>query len=378
MKDHYPDYKKERLHFHELERQLPLLERKVLDEFCDYCRINASEHKVKDVRTIILQMRDIVQKDFDTFTLDDLKDIKNHTMGFNHKKLNDAALLTPEEQAMLLAAARDASPRAEAIIALSLELGSRPQELRLARCSQVSLGSAPDRITLYSGKTRTARTLPIRQSVPALKKWLKNYPFGRARPEDYLFPSQHSPEQPLSRSQFSRIFGNAAARAQIGKNVYAYLFRHTRLTDIRRHIDEQHALAFGGHAKDSKMGAIYNHLNSRDLEMQVLTKLYGEEAVPESAKHQMEQALAKQTRKLAEQAKVMQDLKRRLDQWEERANTTLVRHHLQNDRAGSFIAAHPELGVQAVERNGRLHWKLAKQDQSRSRGRAASVRRRHR
>ena len=49
--------------------------------------------------------------------------------------------------------------------------------------------------------------------------------------------------------------------------VHAYLFRHSRGTALYkdREIGEALAKKFMGHAPDSKMAAVYNHLNDEDV-----------------------------------------------------------------------------------------------------------------
>ena len=43
-------------------------------------------------------------------------------------------------------------------------------------------------ITLYSGKTTSARTLPIKDSANYLKRWKESYPFPDVTNHDYIFP----------------------------------------------------------------------------------------------------------------------------------------------------------------------------------------------
>jgi ribosomal protein L30E len=102
-------------------------------------------------------------------------------------------------------------------------------------------------------------------------QWLKHHPYG-SDPDAPVWWSYRT-KSVVSLAYLERLVKKAAAAAGIKKNVWAYLLRHTKLTDIaKRHPHE--ILRKYGNWKRLDMVKIYVHLSSSDLK-EVVKKDYG-------------------------------------------------------------------------------------------------------
>ena len=110
-------------------------------------------------------------------------------------------------------------------------------------------------------------------------RWRDEWVFPDPQDDDFIFPSRHGPAplrgKPLSVEYIDRVMGRAARLAGITRNVNTYLFRHTRLTEIRKKgvVGKMHN-RFAGHADGSKQELVYDHMDNDDMKHDVLEKVY--------------------------------------------------------------------------------------------------------
>ncbi len=111
--------------------------------------------------------------------------------------------------------------------------GARPSEiLGLARKDAVVKrhdGREYTELTFRHTMNDRPRPVPVLkpEAVDALKVWLNLGPQG-----DLLFPSPRQPDQPLKYRSFWKALKTAAKRAGLEKNVFPYLARHTRASEL--------------------------------------------------------------------------------------------------------------------------------------------------
>ncbi|MGQ9469951.1 MAG: tyrosine-type recombinase/integrase [Nitrososphaerales archaeon] len=129
-----------------------------------------------------------------------------------------------------------------------------------------------------SGKTGE-RTIRVVSSVPYIKEWLKKHP-KRDDPEAFLFVinsryNKYYNGVPLSYEGVYYILQVNRRKAGISKRIYPHIFRHSRLTHLAQKIPESVLRKFAGWVDDSTMPKVYVHLNEKDVDNALLTKVYG-------------------------------------------------------------------------------------------------------
>jgi len=78
---------------------------------------------------------------------------------------------------------------------------------------------------------------------------------------------------PLTYDAIRKTIKRIAKRAGISERVFPYLFRHSRLTHLAKHLTESQLASFAGWIQGTKMAKVYVHLSSKDLD-DTLKKLY--------------------------------------------------------------------------------------------------------
>lgn len=329
MKEIYPNYKQTRTSF--IESQLTPKDKKLLDDFCRYCRITAGEKKIRTIRATLLQLRDITEKEYHKITLKDLReylallneaplsawtkndlkkfvkkflkeihkdwskrfnnfeDVKTTSMkkAFNHQKINENTLITKEELEKLLRTCQNL--KWKAILTLLFESACRPQELRLLKWKDIKYTDEGADITFFSPKTKEARTIPIQDCVVHLKRWEQEYCFPDKNKDDVVFPS-HKRGEIMSDNALPKTLKELCRQAGI-RLIHPYLFRHTRLTFLYNKFPEQVVKKYAGHSADSKMPQIYSHISSKDVRDVLLEKLYKIKEVSPEQKNKYERRI---------------------------------------------------------------------------------------
>jgi len=172
---------------------------------------------------------------------------------------------------------RAESIRDKALLVLIYETAARPEEVKKLRWAHVNW--AESEVHLYSRKKEDDRDLPIRDTLIHLKRWYDEWVFVDPKDDDFVFPSRRGsyPERskPLSVEYINRVIKRTAKLAGVTRDVNTYLFRHTRLTEIRMKgvVGKMHN-RFAGHADGSKQELVYDHMDNDDMKREVLGKVY--------------------------------------------------------------------------------------------------------
>ena len=299
---------------HLIEAQLSENDRKILDRFLKYLAMNAGAARVSRCRICLLQFRDTVEKPFDQITQEDAiefwglvqaapheehtkitirKVVKRFLKWYyrdlemieplrvpsthivNKQRVNKSTLLTSEElQRMLHCAERI---RDKALLVLMYESGARPQEIRDLQWRHVRWDTGE--VHLYSKKTKQDRDLPLKEAIVHLRRWHNEWVFPNPRETDYLFPATrfggYDRARPMLVSYISRAIKRLGKKAGIERNLFSYLLRHTRLTEIRKAgVQGVEFRTFAGHTAGSQQEAVYVHLDNEDMRQSVLEKVY--------------------------------------------------------------------------------------------------------
>ena len=327
-----------------IEKSLGSKDKTILEDFLKYCRITAGDKKVLAYKRELLKIRFIVKEDLDKWNKKDknknpiliqeylgllnnshlekwtkntikiylkkflrwkfkdltlIEDIKQEK-GFNNKRINESTLVTPEEAEILIRTAE--SLKWKALLSLMLESACRPQEIRLSKWRDLKFNNEGADITFYSGKTKQARTIPIKDCVVHLKRWEKEYSFPQRREDDYVFPNPKDRNNPLSNNILPQTFRRFCEKAGI-RRIFPYMFRHTKLTTLYQKLPEQIVKKYAGHSADSSMASIYSHISSKNMKDIVLKEIYQSEEITPEQKQDYE-------KKIEENKRLIEDLQR--------------------------------------------------------------------
>jgi len=365
MKKEFPSYQSTGTAF--IIDRLSSKEKKILKDFIEYCGITAGEKKLRVIKATLLQVRDITGKPYDKIELEDVRgflallkqaklsewtkndirkylkkflkwyykdielieDIKQTPLkkAFNHKRVNESTLVKKDELNKLLRTAQ--TLKWKAILMLLFETGCRPQELRLLKWKHIRFTDDGADVTFFSGKTEEARTIPIRDCVVHLRRWFNEYSFPDVNDEDFVFPSIKR-ENMMSDNALPKQMKTLCKQAKI-RDIYPYMFRHTRLTQMYKDLPEQIVKKYAGHSAGSKMPVIYSHISSKDVKEIILKKIYNVKEISPQLKHKLEKELDKLKEELKNKdMKLKQEMEEAFKKQKQEFLKVLLPHLLKN------------------------------------------------
>jgi len=186
------------------------------------------------------------------------------------RDISPSDLLTEDEIMRII----DVCPKRKykALFALLAETGSEISGILGLRIRDVELH---DRYAIVNirGKRRGAiyvRSIPVKWARKWLKRWLRKHP-NIDDPNAPLFPSPYG--GPLGQDAVRLYLKRMIAKAGIEKRVYPHLFRHTRLTELSKHVTERILEGAAGWVRGSQMPKRYVHLSGAEV-TEALLKLY--------------------------------------------------------------------------------------------------------
>lgn len=116
-----------------------------------------------------------------------------------------------------------------------------------------------------NGKTGERR-IRLVESVPQLQLWLNIHPF-RHLPSAYVWGRKNKkPRHPVIYKQLRRLFKIAG----LNKPFNPHAFRHSRLTELAKHLSDGKLKVFAGWVGSSRMAGTYVHLSGVDLDNDLL------------------------------------------------------------------------------------------------------------
>ena len=317
MKKEFPNYERRDKKgrpincMNEIEKVLNPKNKKIIDDFLKYCKINSVSKTAEYQRKrTMCQIYDIMEKPLSSINLNDLRDFlvvvnnsklapstqndtkailkrfliwyyKNWSERFNafrdikmkdernHEKLHPDAMLTEKEIEILVRGANNL--KYKALIVLAFESGARPEEMVKLKWSDISFEN--ERVKLYSIKTKRSRSNEIKESIIHLKRYQQEYPFPDVNDNDFVFPATGDRSRYMSVSSFGMYIAHLAKRIGLRKRVWPYLLRHTRLTPLLQILSAKAYEQFSGHALETGM-YYYGHLSQTQLSAEILQKVY--------------------------------------------------------------------------------------------------------
>jgi len=169
----------------------------------------------------------------------------------------------------------------KAYLFLSFETGARPQELLNLKWRDVKFEKEYADINLFSNKTKSSRNFPVRKAKEHLWNWKQNYSFPDLNSNDYVFPSRKR-DKILTTPGINKMLRRIATASGLNKDVWSYLFRHSRATRLYEELPQQIVEKLMGH---KNMAGIYAHISSKKAREEMLSKIYKiEDSTPEDKK----------------------------------------------------------------------------------------------
>jgi len=308
MKDKYPDYKVGGVQF--VKGNMSDSDKKILNDFIEYCGITAGLPKQKAVERKMLQFYDITEISYSEWNLDifrkflnvlnkshhlpetqndtkkvlkkflkwkypdwslrfgEFKDLKT-VNGVNYKKLNSSTILTPEELQIIVKNIDDL--KYKALVLLAYESAGRPEEILKLRWKDINFTKRE--VTLFSSKTQKARVNPIRDSIPQLIRYRNECFDHTPLAGDLIFFNPRNRSRHLTTATFSSLFQKLENKVNFNKHIFPYLLRHSRLTQVHKVLSPKAYEKFAGHSIEVA-NARYAHLSNDDVRQEMLEKVY--------------------------------------------------------------------------------------------------------
>ena len=321
MKQSYPRYKQGELL--EVEKKLSETDKEVLTEFLKKCSITAGDKKIEKIKRLILQLFDVTQlsitnqtkssidsflvllskSDKSNWTKDEIKIyVKQFILwlykdpslvenfkatskkGLNPQKITENNLVTEKDVEKMLRYAE--SYKEKAYLLLAFYTGARPQELANLKWKDIKFEDKYVDITLYSNKTERSRTFPVvKQTKDALFEWKQHYSYPDVSPKDYVFPSRWR-DKTITSAGLNKMLRRMAKASRLNKDVWNYLFRHSRATKLYEELPQQIVEKLMGH---KNMAGIYAHISSKKARELMLNKIYNIEETTKEEKEEIEE-----------------------------------------------------------------------------------------
>lgn len=180
---------------------------------------------------------------------------------------NESDLLSEEEINKLIAIADH--PRNKAIIAILGESGARIGEIGNLTIGQVKIDTS-GAVLNVSGKTGRRR-LRIISATSYLVKWLDIHP-DNSNPYAPLWVNigTKSYHKQMSYEGIRKVLISAFEKANIKKPCHPYIFRHSRASQLARHLTEFQMNSYFGWMQGSRMPSLYVHISGKDLDDDIL------------------------------------------------------------------------------------------------------------
>lgn len=166
--------------------------------------------------------------------------------------------------------------KGKALLMTLYESAARPEELSNLQWSCVEYQEHDvTKLFLYSNKTERARVVYVQEATRYLKQWEAEYVIEDRKGSDYVFPSHENPKKPMCRYVLVSWLKRLSKKAGLEREIYPYLLRHSRLTELMKLIKDQviHR-EFAGHVKGGKSTDLYVHLSAADVEETMLKHVF--------------------------------------------------------------------------------------------------------
>lgn len=355
MLNKYPKFKRGEIE--EFYNKLSRGEKTLIGDYLKFRRARgvSTEEKISDIRRYIIQLRLILERDFNKLNLKDMRsllaiindshlsdnvknnlkiDIKNFlkflfkdwSVRFsnfddikvsankkNEKKLNPKSILKKEDIEKLVK--HEKSNYWKALFLTQYEGSLRTKEVRFLKWDDIIFNVDGDisEINIYATKTKKSRIIFVKEATFYLQK-LKEEQENTQTKGVYIFHSKIDINRPISKGAVS-IWMRALSQKALGHKIWNYLLRHSRGTELYRlakegKIAKDTAIKFMGHSED--MSEFYTHLDESDVKEMLKNQIYKLEDLPEEKKHELEVRIDEQDKKISSLYKILEKIDKKV------------------------------------------------------------------
>jgi len=197
------------------------------------------------------------------------------TVKNNNKKLPEELLTVSDIEKLSVAT----NLRDKAFVLALYESGARIGEFLPIRIKQLEFDRYGALLTLH-GKTGS-RKIRLITCVPALIQWLNSHPCKDDK-EAYIWIRMKASNgnELITYAEACKILRQLAEKAGVKKPVNPHHFRHSRATELAKHLTEAQLCEYMGWVQGSDEASTYVHLSQRDIESAIL-RLHGIKAEEE-------------------------------------------------------------------------------------------------
>ena len=180
---------------------------------------------------------------------------------------NESELLSEDEVNKIIATADH--PRNKAVIAILAESGARVGEIGNLTIGQVHVDASGTVLTV-SGKTGRRR-LRVISATPYLLRWLDIHP-DKENPNAPLWINIGTKDyhKQTTYEGIRKILIETFKKVGLKKRCHPYIFRHSRASQLARHLTEFQMNSYFGWIQGSRMPAMYVHISGKDLDEDIL------------------------------------------------------------------------------------------------------------
>ena len=207
----------------------------------------------------------------------------------NKEKINKEVLLKPSEFLLLVKGCD--KPMFRVFVHLAYKSAGRPEEILKLKFGDIDLKSG--RVKLDSSKTGNMRYIYVDEDcIKDIRQYKENeYSYPDVDKTDFIFVS------PVKRSVQVSLptlysYLKTVSKKRLGRtDIYPYLFRHTKLNEMRKVLSPDAYEAFSGHSLETGM-KFYSHNDDEDLREELYSKVFKKVELPPEKKHALEIELA--------------------------------------------------------------------------------------
>jgi len=167
---------------------------------------------------------------------------------------------------------------------LAYKSAGRPEEILKLKFGDIDLKSG--RVKLDSSKTGNMRYIYVDEDcIKDIRQYKENeYSYPDVDKTDFIFVS------PVKRSVHVSLptlysYLKTVSKKRLGRtDIYPYLFRHTKLNEMRKVLSPDAYEAFSGHSLETGM-KFYSHNDDEDLREELYSKVFKKVELPPEKKH---------------------------------------------------------------------------------------------
>ena len=190
------------------------------------------------------------------------------TIPYKEKPLiKENELLTEEEINKIIATADH--PRNKAIISILAESGARVGEIGNLTIGQITID--PNGTVLNVSGKNGRRRIRIISATSYLLKWLDIHPDKEnSQAPLWINIGTKDYHKQMTYEGVRKVLIETFKKSGIKKRCHPYIFRHSRASQLARHLTEFQMNTYFGWIQGSRMPAMYVHISGKDLDEDIL------------------------------------------------------------------------------------------------------------